>query len=256
MDLKDAYFHVQAIPLICIPGSSLSVQSTSIRSFSIPMSLHQVYGSSIGSNTGQRASGTSVPGRLSLSGAGNRGNHTAALPYCMAGSGCEFRQEPVNSDSVSEVHWCYPGLTINDSFTIRTAGEQYSAAPPAVSNAGQATIQVFPQTHGYAGSSGYSNTVGSSFALSLPEMGEQSSSEIQWAQEQVDQGYTAMPSLVETMEKEVISDQRGCSVQDSLSAGGSTDRCFFYCLGNSLATERSESNVIPIKGKNINTLEL
>ncbi len=213
------YSTAQAIPPLCIPGSSISVPSASIRSFSIPTSLHQVYGSGVGSDTGQRASDTSIPGQLasllSLSGASSGGNHTAALPYCPAGPGCEFQQEPVDTNSVGEVHRYYPGLTIDDSVAIRTTGGQYSAAPPAVSNAGQATTQVFPQTHGYAGSSSCGRTIGPPFASSLPEMGEHFSSESQWAQEQVDQNYTARPSHTETMEEEVISDQRGCSRQDS-----------------------------------------
>ncbi len=56
------YSTAQAIPLLYIPGSSLSVPSASIRSFSIPTSLHQVYGSGVGSDTGQRASDTFIPG--------------------------------------------------------------------------------------------------------------------------------------------------------------------------------------------------
>ncbi len=230
------YSKAQAIYPLCISESSLSVQSASIWSFSIPTSLHQVYGSSVGSNTGQRASGASIPGRLasllSLSGASSGGNHTTALPYCTAG---QFQLEPVNPNSVSEVHWCYPGLTIDDSLAIRTAGGQYSAAPPAISKADQATTQVFPQTHGYAGSGSCSLTIGPPFASIFPEMGEQFSSESQWAQEQVDQNYTARPSHTETMEEEVISDQSGCSGKDSLSAGGSPDRCFFNRLGRYLA---------------------
>ncbi len=177
---------------------------------------------------------------LSLSGASSGENHTAAVPYCPAGPSCEFQQEPVDPNSVGEVHRYYPGLTIDDSFAIRTTGGQYSAAPLAVSNAGQATTQVFPQTHGYAGSSSCGHTVGPPFTSSLPETGEQFSSESQWAQEQVDQNYTVRPSHTETMEEEVISDQRGCSRQDSLSAGGSPDRCFFYRLGRSLAAQSGQ----------------
>ncbi len=55
-------------------------------------------------------------------------NHTTALPFCTAGPGCEFQQEPVNPNSVSQVHWCC-GHTIGPPFasSFPGMGEHFSS---------------------------------------------------------------------------------------------------------------------------------
>lgn len=237
----------QAIPPICIPGPGLSIPGPPIRPVSVTTRLHQMHGGRTGSNPSQGATGASILGRLApllpLSRAGSVRNHTATDTCYSTGPFCEFQQESISSKSVGEVPRSHAGLTVNESRSIRTTSGQYTTPPSTVSEAGQTSIQVLPQARRYVGSSSGSHTIGPPVITSLSNMDEQSSLEPQLAQEQVDQGDTAMPSGPEVLEEQTVSDQGGCSGHDSLSEGDSPDRCVPYWLGGSVATQTSHRTV-------------
>ncbi|XP_039511917.1 NLR family CARD domain-containing protein 3-like [Pimephales promelas] len=214
VDLKDAYFHVPIAP-----------QHRPFLRFAFQDQVYQF---------------RVLPFGLSLS--------PRVFTRCMAAALAPIQakglqQESISSKSVGEVPRSHAGLTVNGSRSIRTTSGQYTTPPSTVSEAGQTSIQVLPQARRYVGSSSGSHTIGPPVITSLSNMDEQSSLEPQLAQEQVDQGDTAMPSGPEVLEEQTVSDQGGCSGHDSLSEGDSPDRCVPYWLGGSVATQTSHRTV-------------
>jgi len=133
--------------------------------------------------------------------------------------------------SVGEIHRHHSRLEINEGIPITSEGGQHIALTPVFSETDQAAIQNGPQIDGHASSSSCLDTTGPTFLAPLSEMGKQSSLEPHMAQEPTGQSYRTMPPYLDTMEKEVIPDERGSSGCDSLSPGDNTDRCFIEWLG-------------------------
>lgn len=178
-----------------------------------------------------------------ISGASNRTDQSSDLSCDTTGPLRELQQEPVSSMSAGDIHRYSTGLEIDESLTITSESGQHPAPPSTFPDACQVSIQMCAQADGHVSCGSGCDSTGSALAMPLSEMGEQSAPEPHMAQEKTSQNYRRMPSYLETMEKEIISDERSSSGGDSVSPRNSSNRCVTDWVGGSVATQSNQGKL-------------
>ncbi len=234
----------QTISPLCISGSDVPVSRTTIWPLSVPASVHEVYVGSIISNSSSGGTVTPLSGRLApvrtISGASNRTDQSSDLSCDTIGPQGELQQKPVSSMSVGEVHRYTTGLEVDESLTVTSESGRHFAPPSTFPEACQASIQMCAQVDGHVSSGSDGDSTGSALAAPLSEMGEQSAPEPHMAQEKTSKNYRKLPSYLETMEEEIISDERGSAGGDFISPRSSSNRCVTDWVGSSVATQSDQ----------------
>ncbi len=120
---------------------------------------------------------------------------------------------------------------------------QHFAPPSMFPEACQPSIQVRAQFDGHVSSGSAGDSTGSALAAPLSEMGEQSAPEPHMAQEKTSKNYRKMPSYLETVEDEIISDERSSAGGYSVSPRSSSNRCVTDWLGSSVGTQSDQGKL-------------
>ncbi len=237
----------QTISPLCILRSGLPVSRTTIWPVSVPASVHEVYVGSIISNSSSGGTVTPLSGRLApvrtISGASNRTDQSSDLSCDTIGPQGELQQKPISSMSVGEVHRYTTGLEVDESLTVTSESGRHFAPPSTFLEACQASIQMCAQVDGHVSSGSDGDSTGSALAAPLSEIGEQSAPEPHMAQEKTSKNYRKMPSYLETMEEEIISDERGSAGGDSVSPRSSSNRYVTDWVGSSVATQSDQGKL-------------
>ncbi len=142
-----------------------------------------------------------------------------------------------------KVHRYTTGLEVDESLTVTSECGQHFAPPSTFPESCQASIQVRAQFDIAVSSGSAGDSTGSALASPLSEMGEQSAPELHMAQEKTSKNYRKMPSYLETVEEEIISDERSSAGGDSVSPRSSSNRCVTDWLGSSVATQSDQGKL-------------